>query len=185
MASSANSCSHIWFLTWIYITKTCMCWRRLVPVAATAQPSTWRHLVAGRGNLSGHSSNDPGRSGWVHVHHGLIVSLKTKAEAGLSRPVTFSEICPFSLGGSISLLHISNYVVLFLEIWRTWRQETDNIFVLQVLVKCILSRYANSGEDVASIFLVNTIRLPTTKHSNLLQTKMPYTALKQSNLFYN
>jgi hypothetical protein len=41
------------------------------------------------------------------------VSLKTNAEAGLSRPVTFSEICPFSLCGRHTLLHISNDLVSF------------------------------------------------------------------------
>ena len=56
---------------------------------------------------------------------------------------------------------------LFLEIWRTWRLETENIFVFWVLVKCILSRHANSEEDFASIFSVNTIRLPIMKDSNL------------------
>jgi len=156
-----------------------------VPVAATAQPSTWRHLAAGRGNLSGHSSNDPGRSGWAHVHHGLIVSLKTNAEAGLSRPVTFSEICPFRLGGSVSLLHISNDMVLFLEIWRTWRRETENIFVFLVLVKCILSRYANSEDDFASIFLVNTIRLPTLKNSKAVEDNNALHYTKQRNIFFN
>jgi hypothetical protein len=73
----------------------------------------------------------------------------------------------------------------FLEIWRTWRRETENIFVFLVLVKCILSIYANSEDDFASIFLVNTIRLPTLKDSNLLKTTMPYTVLNKETFFLN